>query len=152
MPQAVRRVNMTTFLHKVARETRGAESTALTNESLVDMVLGVVAEVDWARSGRIRTVRGETLLATLTYCYAWGIYNSGEIEAAIVRNRQSWDLLNRMPLDRRSFAQYRRHNRDLITSCLAQVLERMNSNRVAEFEAERRIQHAVECDFLDSQD
>ena len=86
---------MTTFIHKVAREPRlsqiSTSGTPLTKETLVDMVLSIVAAADWnqpdcdGRLGRVKSVRGEVLLATLTYCYAWGIYSSNEIAAAIFR-------------------------------------------------------------------
>jgi hypothetical protein len=155
---------MTTFLHKVAREPRLAQvstsNAPLTKETLVDVVLNVVAGADWSqpgfegRVGRAKTVRGEVLLATLTYCYAWGIYSSDEIAAAILRNRQNFELLNHFPLDRKSFAQFRRYNRDLIQSCLAKVLGQMTSPRsasvVAACEAEERIARAVECDCIEA--
>jgi hypothetical protein len=157
---------MTTFLHKVAGGTRVApvtpQHTAITKETLVDLVLDVVARADWshpgsgARPGRNKTERGEVLLATLTYCYAWGLYSSGEIEAAILRNRNNSELLDRYPLDRKSFMQFRRYNRDLITSCLTQVLGALNTWR-DEFhespihmqDAEQRIERAVVCDSMD---
>ena len=155
---------MTTFLHKVAREPRLAQiatdQAPLTKEALVDMVLEVVAGADWTqpgvdgRPGRSKTARGKVLLATLTYCYAWGIYSSGEIEGAILRNRQNAELLDCLPLDRKSVVQFRRYNRDLIKSCLTQVLGRMNSGRFASAmdlcDAEQRISRAAECDCMDS--
>ena len=150
---------MTTFLHKVAREPRLAQKTTdapLTKEALVEIVLEVVAEADWSRPdmGRIPTPRGKVLLATLTYCYAWGIYNSYEIEGALHRNRQNADLLDAFPLDRKAFMQFRRYNRDLIKSCLTQVLGRMNTGRFATAmdlcDAEQRISRAAECDCMDS--
>ena len=155
---------MTTFLHKVARESRLAQLSTgyapLTRETLVDMVLDVVANADWAqpdvdgRVGRSKSMRGEVLLATLTYCYAWGIYSSREIEGAILRNRANADLLNCFPLDRKAFMQFRRYNRDLVKSCLTQVLGRMNTGRfhtaIDVCDAEQRISIATECDCMES--
>jgi hypothetical protein len=160
---------MTTFLHKIARETPtavvSAPHTETSKETLVEIVLDVVAKADWSqpgvdgRLGRSKTARGEVLLATLTYCYAWGIYSSGKIEATVYGKRQNFDLLDRMPLERRAFAQFRRYNRDLIKVCLTQVLGRIETGGperggwIAEYaagEAERRIQKAVESDFLET--
>jgi hypothetical protein len=154
---------MTTFLHKVAREPRlsqiSTSETPLTKETLVDMVLSIVAAADWnqpdfdGRLGRVKSVRGEVLLATLTYCYAWGIYSSDEIAAAIFRNRQNSELLDRFALDRKSFVQFRRHNRELLKSCLMRVLGEMTSTRLATHleacEAEERISRAAECDCME---
>jgi hypothetical protein len=154
---------MTTFLHKVAGGTRSAREatpqTAISKEGLVELVLDVVAQAKWTqpgvdgRTGRNKTERGEVLLATLTYCYAWGIYSSGEIEAAILRHRYHSDLLDRYPLDRNVFMQFRRYNRDLIKSCLTQVLGVLNTGRVATYmdahDAEQRIERAVACDCME---
>ena len=173
-----RLVHMTTFLHKIARATPRAHSpvqeTELSKEALVDIVLEVVASADWSqpeadgRLGRFKTPPGEVLLATLTYCYAWGIYSSSKIESAILGNRQNFDLLDRIPLERRSFSQFRRHNRDLVKFCLTQVLGRIgtedgsrqdsrSSSLPSDFEfarfgheAAHRIDKALECDFLES--
>lgn len=160
---------MTTFLHKIARETPttvvSVPQTGIGKELLVEIVLDVVAKADWTqpgvdgRLGRSRTTRGEVLLATLTYCYAWGIYSSGKIQAAVYGNRQNFDLLDRMPLERTAFAQFRRYNRDLIKVCLTQVLGRIETGgaerggwigEYAAAEAERRIQKAVESDFMET--
>lgn len=150
----------------VAREPRLAnlstEATSVTKETLVEMVLDVVARANWAQpsaEGRLernKTPRGEVLLATLTYCYAWGIYSSREIEGAILRNRQNAELLDCFPLDRKTFAQFRRHNRDLVKSCLIQVLGRINTGRfptAMDFcDAEQRISRAAECDCIESEE
>ena len=155
---------MTTFLHKVSREPRlahpSADAASVTKEALVNMVLDVVAQANWTqpngegRLGRSKTPRGEVLLATLTYCYAWGIYSSREIEGAILRNRQNADLLDCFPLDWKAFAQFRRHNRDLVKSCLIQILGRLNTDRfptAMDFcDAEQRISRAAECDCIES--
>jgi hypothetical protein len=155
---------MTTFLHKVAREPRIADSSSdvapITNEILVDMVMDVVAQANWTqpgpdgRLGRSKTARGEVLLATLTYCYAWGIYSSREIEGTILGNRQNADLLDCFPLDRKAFMQFRRYNRDLVKSCLTQVLGRISTGRYATAmdmcDAEQRIARAAECDCIEA--
>ena len=155
---------MTTFLHMVAREPRFADSSTeaapITNEILVDMVIDVVAQANWTqpgpdgRLGRSKTDRSEVLLATLTYCYAWGIYSSREIEGAILCNRQNADLLDCFPLDRKAFMQFRRHNRDLVKSCLTQVLGRITNGRYATAtdlcDAEQRISRAAECDCIEA--
>lgn len=155
---------MTTFLQMVAREPRFAnlstDPAPITNEILVEMVMDVVGQANWAqpnaegRMGRSKTARGEVLLATLTYCYAWGIYSSREIEGAILRNRQNADLLDCFPLDRKAFMQFRRHNRDLVKSCLTQVLGRINTGRFATAmdlcDAEQRIARAAECDCIEA--
>jgi len=155
---------MTTFLHKVAREpklaTLSTDPAPIAKETLVDTVLDIVAQTNWAqpnvdgRLGRSKTPRGEVLLATLTYCYAWGIYSSREIEGAILRNRQNADLLDCFPLDRKAFAQFRRYNRDLVKSCLTQVLGRLSTGRFATAmdmcDAEQRISRAAECDCIES--
>jgi len=148
----------------VAREPRLANLSTdlgpITNELLVNMVMDVVAEINWmqpgpdGRLGRSKSARGEVLLATLTYCYAWGIYSSNEIEAAILRNRQNADLLDCFPLDRKAFMQFRRYNRDLVKSCLTQVLGRINTGRYATAmdmcDAEQRISRATECDSIEA--
>ncbi|HKQ40551.1 MAG TPA: hypothetical protein VJ063_20950 [Verrucomicrobiae bacterium] len=155
---------MTTFLQMVAREPRFAnlstDSAPITNEILVTMVMDVVGQANWAqpnvdgRLGRSKTARGEVLLATLTYCYAWGIYSSREIEGAILRNRKNADLLDCFPIDRKAFMQFRRHNRDLVKSCLTQVLGRLNTGRYATAmdlcDAEQRIARAAECDCIEA--
>lgn len=149
---------MTTFLHRIARTGPAAPAAKMpgpepvvTKDALVDVVLQAVANVDWTqpgvdgRLGRTRTARAEVLLATLTYCYASGLYNSGNIEAAILRNRHNTELLNRMPLDRRSFSRFRRFHRDLLTDCLTEVLGRGD-------EAARRIERAIETDFIETEE
>lgn len=149
---------MTTFLYKIARSGPAGTTTEVpsfepevTKESLVDLVLQVVAQADWTqpgvdgRLGRNRTPRGEVLLATLTYCYASGLYNSGHIESAILRNKNNAGLLDRMPLNRRSFSQFRRYHRDLLKACLTQVLSRMGHAD----QADHRIDRAVESDFIE---
>jgi hypothetical protein len=164
--KAARFANMTTFLHQVSREPRlphpSTDAAPVTKEALVEIVLDVVAVANWAqpsvegRLGRSRTTRGEVLLATLTYCYARGIYSSREIEGAILRNRQNADLLDCFPLDRKALAQFRRHNRDLVKSCLIQVLGCMNPGRfptAMDFcDAEQRIARAAECDCIESEE
>lgn len=151
---------MTVFLQKVARTAPAAAraipacESARRTDSLVDLVLEVVAQADWGRPdvdgrvGRKSTPRGEVLLATLTYCYALGFYSSTQIELAILRNPNNTELPDRVPLDRRSFAQFRRHNRDLLKACLTEVLGRMGKAE----EAEQRIECAVESDFFDREE
>ena len=148
----------------VAREPRIAslstDAASITKEILVDMVMDVVTQTNWTqpgpdgRLGRSKTARGEVLLATLTYCYAWGIYSSREIEGAILRNRQNVDLLDCFPLDRKAFMQFRRYNRDLVKSCLTQVLGRISTGRYATAmdmcDAEQRISRAAECDCIEA--
>lgn len=151
---------MTIFIEKV---TRGTARTTIpvsrptdAREALVETVLAAVANTDWSqpgfqgRLGRTRTPRGEVMLATLTYCYALKMYSSAHIESEIHRNRKNAELLDRMPLDRRLLAQFRRYNRDLIKVCLTQVLGELGGSFAPDQEAEDRIENAVACDFLES--
>jgi hypothetical protein len=157
----VRLPRMTTLLHKVARGTQRTiipvPEAPSAKELLVDIVLAVTANVDWTqpgfegRLGRTPTRRGEVMLATLTYCYALGMFSSAHIETEIYRNRNNAELLAQMNLDRRSLAQFRRYNRDLIKICLTQVLGRLNTSISPAEEAERRIDNAVTHDFLESE-
>ena len=158
---------MTTFLHKVARETTRTRIAVAkpkqANEILVDLVLAATASADWSQPGfqgrldRCRSTRGEVLLATLTYCYALGMYSSSHIEFEIYRNRNNAQLVAQVNLDRRSLARFRKYNRDLIKVCLMQVLAQMvpfSTVRTEDLaqEAEDRIEHAAACDFLDFED
>jgi hypothetical protein len=165
---------MTTFLHKISRPTTMAPvpvpQATRGNEALVDIVLAVTANANWSqpgidgRLGRSKTPKGEVILATLTYCYALGIYSSERIEAAIYKNRNNWELLDRLPLDRTALARFRKNNRDLVQACLTQVLGQMASCRMEDLtppaitcldlcqEAERRINSAVTCDFLETEE
>jgi hypothetical protein len=153
---------MTTFIDKVGRTTarttipfsqpKGAK------ETLVEIVLTAVADVDWGQPGfqgrldRMRTARGEAMLATLTYCYALKMYSSALIETEIHQNRKNVELLDRINIDRRLLAQFRRYNRDLIKVCLTQVLGELGGPFVPEVEAEDRIENAVACDFLEDEE
>ena len=74
-------------------------------------------------------------------------YGSGKIQAAISGKRRNSEML--MDMDRKSFARFRRHNRDLIKTCLTRVL---SGSERAEEEAEQRINTAIECDFLDTEE
>ncbi len=151
---------------------------------LVALVEQSTASVDWfqpgpnGRLGRTKTLRGQTMLTILTYCYAIGFYSSREIELQLVRKRATGAWLDQMPLDARAFREFRRYNRDLIKQCLKRVLREIfqlrssrSSPRAAgpkadneqppqdsltvgfEYqlacEAERRIHQAIEIDSME---
>lgn len=152
--------------------------------AVAELVLQTVRTIDWTQPGaderlaRGRTAGGEVILAILTHCYAIGIYRSQEIEQRILRRKAGRDLFLCVPLDWKTFAQFRRHNRALVKQCLMNVLQqsfrvRWNNNAIKRaealgtrfsalasatdarflhllaWEAERRIALAVELDYID---
>jgi transposase len=68
------------------------------------------------------TVSPSLLLATLTYCYAVGIYCSEDVESACRSNPRVKLLAHDMDLDSQTIRRFRRRHRDWIETCLTRVL------------------------------
>ena len=164
---------MTTFEHKTnfrpapainptARDSRAREALSLTQA-----VQTAVREVDETLLRRVaRTDAGlafqpKTLLAMLTYCYARGIYGSGEVEDLMRRDVNFRELCHNEFPDARVIRRFRRHNRELLHSSVMLTLQllyeqnmtqgaiaRINDLQIAE-EANRRITMAMFMDTLD---
>lgn len=98
----------------------------------VDLVIKEVEEFGNVLEAREHEkVSGLTgfLLATLTYCYAVGIYSSEDVESACRRNPRVKSLTHNMDLDCQTIRRFRRRHRAWIETCLARVLSTVGSFR-----------------------
>ncbi len=111
-------------------ESRWPDSmeTCLEENSLASLVVKAVRRVD---EGLLQPVAGKSagvayqprqLLALVTYCYAAGIYPSQDIEDIMRKDRLfRFHCENEFP-DWHLIRRFRRHNRELIQQCLAEIL------------------------------
>ena len=130
-------------------------------------VQSIVNQVDWSqtgpdgRTGRVRTVRGEIMLAVLTYCYALGLHRAMDIESALATGQVNVGAVEGAPVDRHALIRFRRHHRDLLTQCLSEILIQLDNSpaprlshdsatiALARAAAETRIDRAIEWDCID---
>ena len=93
------------------------------------------------------TDRSRLLLGILTYCYALGIYSSGEIENAIVSDANAdsiYALAFQNAAPAVALRTFRRANREVILRCLASVLD--GPDPVTD--ATERVRVAIEADSI----
>lgn len=164
---------MTTFEHKTnfrsipAINPGARQAEAMEPVSLAQAVQMAVREVDEklirgvARSDAGLAFQPKTLLAMLTYCYSRGIYGSEEVEELMRRDVNFRALCQNEFPDARVIRRFRRHNREVLHSCVMLTLQllceqnvaqgtitRINDLQIAE-EASRRLTMAM---FMDSVD